>query len=348
MNRIYVCHTYYHVYISILKELNYQKADNTKGTMALSLMSTDFKDLKSRLEKSNIFKEVFELNEIHPYSFEEKFKYEQGKGNWVFKAYTRMLAWRHTAKQEEKFINVDFSYYDDIFVYCDGDPIGQYLNYKQIYYHAVEDGLDSCKWRGAEKANASFFFLKLVLAKLGIIFIHDGYSKYAIDLEVNNKQGISSFGRKVLEVPREVLLSALNSKERQAIYDVFFIGIPDTKNNNDKKNIMLLTQPLCTLEKRIEMYKNIIHEHCQEYNVYIKPHPIDNADYETEFPECIVLERFFPIEILNFKCDLDIEKIITVYSNSLQQLTFANEKAVIGVEILDRYEDPILHAMLVK
>lgn len=36
---------------------------------------------------------------------------------------------------------VDFKKYQDIYVFCDSDPIGYYLNYKKIHYHAVEDGL---------------------------------------------------------------------------------------------------------------------------------------------------------------------------------------------------------------
>ncbi len=64
----------------LLKELNYQKSGGIQGTIALSLMSTDFKDLKLRLKKSGVFKAVIELNEVHPWYFEEKFKYELGKG----------------------------------------------------------------------------------------------------------------------------------------------------------------------------------------------------------------------------------------------------------------------------
>lgn len=345
MNRIYVCHTYYHVYVSILKELNFQKKNCERGTIALSLMSTNFKNLKSRLESSNIFSEVIELNEVHPRFFNQKFKYEIGKGNWIFKFYTRMLYWKYIAVKEEEFINVVFSIYSDIYVYCDGDPIGQYLNYKKIHYHAVEDGLDSCKYGATENANSNFFILKLMLTKLGVLFIQDGYAKYAIDLEVNNKIGLKTFGRKVVEIPRKKLLDTLTIDEKQKIYDVFFVGTTDKVFIN-KKNIMLLTQGVCTIEQRIKMYKDIIRDYCDGYNVYIKPHPIDNVDYKKEFPECIVLEQFFPIEIFNFKCELDIDKIISVYSASLDSLTFAEEKINLGVSLLDNYEERNLHEHL--
>ncbi|MDP1725477.1 MAG: glycosyltransferase family 52 [Bacteroidota bacterium] len=342
MNRIYICHTYYNVYVSILKELNGQKTDSQKGTIALSLMSTDFKDLKSRLEKSSLFAEVFELNEVHPRFFKEKFRYATEAKNWLLRTIIDdLFAWRFTAKQEERYLNIDFSVYREIFVYCDADPIGQYLNYKKIYYHAIEDGLDACKIQDVKK-NSRFFYIRLLLARLGIVFIYDGYSKYALDIEVNNSQGINTFGRKVREVSRKNLLDQLTNNEKQTIYDIFFLGNTNKKFNNNKKNILIMTQPLCTKEKRIEMYRDIIKNHGNGYNIYIKPHPIDDGNYEKEFPECIVLERFFPVEIFNFKCELDIEKIITVYT-VLNDLTFAKEKIRLGIGLLDSYEDPILH-----
>ena len=348
MNRIYVCHTYYNVYVSVLKELNYQKAGGKKGTMALSLISTYFKDLKQRLEKSQIFDEVTELNEVHPYFFKEKFKYKEEKPTrnlWnPWKFYKSIIHWRYISKQTEKYINIDFSKYNEIFVFCDSDPIGQYLNYKKLHYNAVEDGLDSCKIDTPERHH-SYLLFKILLAKVGIYFMKDGYSRYAKTVEVNDKEGMFTFGRKVTEVPRQKLLNQLNSKEKEMIYDVFYSGVSAKKFENCKKNIMLMTNSLCTPQKRIEMYRDIIQNYCKGYNVYIKPHPIDNVDYEKEFPNNIVLERFFPIEILNIKCELEIEKLLAVYT-VLDHHNFAKEKIRFGIDFLDNYQDPLKHSHL--
>lgn len=341
MNRIYVCHTYYNVYVSFLKELNYQKAGDRKGTIALSLMSTDFKDLKHRLIKSNIFDEVIELNEVHPSLFDEKFKYKIVKGTWwnPFSLIINwILYWRYIAKQTEKYINVDFSKYRKIFVYCDSDPIGMYLNYKKLQYTAVEDALESCRIPQLEKY-IKFLRLKIILSKMGVIFMRDGFSKYAKELEVNDKEGIYSWGREVIGVSRRKLLNQLDNVKKELIYDLFYIGKTSNIFENCKKNVMLLAGQLCSPKKSFEIFKDIIKIHCDDYNVYIKPHPIDDSDYEKEFPECIILERFFPIEIFNIKCELEIEKLISVTTN-LYHHQFAKEKIRLGVEFLDNYEDP--------
>ena len=44
--RIYVCHTFYHVYVSILKEFALSPENPGGATMVLSKMSTDFSGLK--------------------------------------------------------------------------------------------------------------------------------------------------------------------------------------------------------------------------------------------------------------------------------------------------------------
>lgn len=342
MPRIYVCHTYYNVFVTLLKELNYQKTENDKGTIALSVISTDFKDLKIRLEKFGIFEKVIELNEIHPYNFTEKFKYDDIKGvynpfrifaNWV-------LRWRYIAKQTEKYINIDFTTYKHIFVYCDSDPIGMYLNYKKIRYTAVEDGLESCRINKLENY-VKLLRLKILLSKLGIMFMSDGHSKYAGELEVNDENGIYSYGRKVFGVSRSKLLENLNKKDKEIIYDIFYSGASVKKFFNDKKNAMLLTGQLCSSENSFNIYRDIIKSYCEGYNVYIKPHPIDNGDYENEFPNCIVLERFFPVEIFNIKCDLEIEKLISVTS-VLDQHKFAKEKIRLGISFLNQYSYPDL------
>ena len=61
--RIYVCHTYYHVYITFLKELKLPKERQGQAVLMLSRMSNDFEDLKSRVEATGLFREVVEFDE---------------------------------------------------------------------------------------------------------------------------------------------------------------------------------------------------------------------------------------------------------------------------------------------
>ncbi|PKO98499.1 MAG: hypothetical protein CVU13_10095 [Bacteroidetes bacterium HGW-Bacteroidetes-8] len=341
IKRIYICHTYYNVFVSLLKEFNYQRIDQNKGSIALSMMSTKFNDLAARLKCLNIFNEVLELNEVHPTKFKQKFKYSINQSRW-WNPYqwviNNVLYWRYIAKQTGKNINIDFNKYAKIFVYCDSDPIGQYLNYRRINYIAVEDGLEAVRINAVEKS-VMFLIPKIILSKLGISYMQNGYSRYAREIEVNSSNGIFSFGRKIVEVSRKELFNKLTQSEKELIYDTFILGNITDRFENGKKNALLLAGQLCNPKDSIKIYRDIINEYCYGFNVYIKPHPIDDNDYATEFPDCVVLERFFPLEIFNIKCSLNIERMISVTS-VLDDYSFAKEKFRLGLKFLAKYDYP--------
>ena len=82
-DRIYICHTYYHVYVTFLKELKLRaEADPAKkagaATLVLSKMSNNFENLKSRVESTGLFEEVLEFDEKREDFFPELEKYREG------------------------------------------------------------------------------------------------------------------------------------------------------------------------------------------------------------------------------------------------------------------------------
>jgi hypothetical protein len=341
-NRAYICHTYYHLFVSIIKELNENQDTSCKSTLILSNMSGDFRNLEMKIRNSKIFTNVLIMDEKHP-SYLKKFNRKLGKGNWITKLITRINYWKHIAKEEIKYINIDFLQYDKIYVFCDGDPIGMYLNYHKIYYISVEDGLNSIKYNLAKKENAKFFILKLILSKLGIIFIKDGYSKYSLAIEVNDKKNISKFMRRVIEVPRVNLTKNLTNEQKKIVYDIFLEE--NIKIKNTSKTILVLTQNILERHVRLKMYTDIVKLYCEGKDVYIKPHPFDNVDYSS-INGCTILNRFFPIEIFNFRNDIKFDEVLSVYSASVEGIIFANKKIALGVDFLNNYEDEELHKFI--
>lgn len=86
----------------------------------------------------------------------------------------------------------------------------------------------------------------------------------------------------------------------------------------NKKNIIILTQPLCedfdiTEEEQIELYKKIIEKYPKE-KIIIKPHPRDIVNYGNYFPEYYVIKGNYPVEFLDF-FDIEIEKAVTLFSS---------------------------------
>ena len=146
-SRIYVCHTFYHVYVSILKEMKLQRktvpSAYRKADIALSSISTNFENLGERLRRTGIFDTVYALDEKREDFFPQLAKYRANYNNVLRHLMNRMIFTKKLAKCEIPYMaQIDFKAYEDVYVFCDSDPIGYYLNYKHIYYHAVEDGLD--------------------------------------------------------------------------------------------------------------------------------------------------------------------------------------------------------------
>ena len=81
--RVYVCHTYYHVYVSVLKELALPEEQHGQATMILSTMSTNFEKLPERLRKTGFFEEVILFEEKAETYFPELAELRKEQGNIV-------------------------------------------------------------------------------------------------------------------------------------------------------------------------------------------------------------------------------------------------------------------------
>ena len=346
--RIYICHTYYHVYVACLKELTLPRAMQGNASIILSTMSNDFGDLKSRISESGLFEEVYMFEEKEEHNFPELLKYHEDRGNLVLNMFSRMKYTKLYGRLQEPYVPVDLKKYRDIYVFCDSDPIGYYLNYKKIRYHALEDGLDCiCYYDTARYDNRGHFKLKAFLASLNLIFIQNGYSKYCIDMEVNNTSILKYPCPKYIEQPREVLVRRLTQEDKNRILRIFMEdldGLLEQLSNgvHHEKKVLVLTEPLCELPVREKIFRDIIAEYGQDAQVILKPHPRDVLDYRELFPEHIVLDGKFPMEILNFVEGLEFDRVVSVYTVP-DSIHFAKEKTFLGDGFMDKYEAPDKH-----
>lgn len=348
--RIYVCHTYYHVYIACLKEFFLPKAEQGQASLVLSTMSNDFGNLKERAEKSRLFQEVFLFEEKAAESFPKLQKYHKDRGNIVWNMLARIKYTKLLGKLQEPYVPVDFREYQDIYVFCDSDPIGYYLSYKKIYYHAVEDGLNCLEsYDTARYDNRGHFAFKAWMAAHNLIFIQNGYAKYCLDMEVNDKGVLPYPIAKHIEQPREELVNHLSEADKDILIHLFIENMDALQqklNAGASDKILVLSEPLCDLEVRKQIFTDIIQEYGKidghEAQVLIKPHPRDVLDYRKEFPEHIVLNGMFPMEVMNFIPGLRFRRVISVFTvpNSIR---FADEIVFLGEDFMDKYEEPALH-----
>ncbi len=347
--RIYVCHTYYHVYVTFLKEFALPKERQGGATVVLSKMSTDFENLKERLLKLQYFEDVIEFDEKRFTEFEELMELHKDRGSIVKNMPARIKFTKRYAKLEEPFVPVDFKEYGDVYVYCDSDPIGYYLNYKKIPYHALEDGYNCLKiFDAARVDNRGCFRLKAFLASLNLIFIQNGYSKYCLDMEVNDRSCLKYDYRKYKEVPRKPLEERLLPEEKHMIVDAFLEDAEGFREalaaySGDKK-VLILTEKLCTEDVRIQIVKDMILEHAGDAKVFIKPHPMDHVDYGEAIPGCVMLKGRFPLEVMKYVENIHFDKAVAILTQAIESMDYVDEKVFLGKTYLDKYEEREKHS----
>ncbi len=348
-SRIYICHTYYHVYVTFLKELNLPKECRGQASLVLSSLSIDFENLKERVASTGLFEAVYEFDEKRDTFFPELAKYRQNRGNIIANLWQRIIFTRKFSKALTPYIPVDLKKYDEVYVYCDSDPIGYYLNVNHIKYHALEDGLNCLKnYDAARYDNRGHFGLKAFMSeKLNLIFIQNGYGKYCIDMEVNDKSVIKYPYHKYVEVPRQGLVDRLTQEDKDIILKAFIRDmdalkkqISDSDGVNDK--ILILTDPLCTLDIRERIFRDIIEMYEKEGTVFLKPHPRDALNYRKLFAEYPQFDATVPMEMLNFFPGLRFKKVVAVLTE-IKLIQFADEVVRLGEDFMDKYEDPLVH-----
>ena len=349
-DRIYVCHTYYHVYVTFLKELNLPKEKRGQATLVLSRMSNDFETFAGRAKASGLFEEVLEYDEKKATYFEALAPLKEDKGNIVFNMISRIRFCKVFAKLQAPFVPVDFKQYKEVYVYCDSDPIGYYLNYNKIYYHALEDGLNCLAYYDTARFdNRGAFKLKTFMSKyLNLIFIQNGYGRYCKDMEVNNISMIKHPCPYYKEVPRQQYVDALTDEDKQIILKAFvkdYDALADALKQADatgRRKVLVLTEPLCDLTTREQIFRDIIERFGQDAVVVLKPHPRDELDYNALFGQYFRIDRTVPMEMLNFIPGAYFDRLISVFTETAA-IQFADEKIKLGPDFMDAYEAPHIH-----
>lgn len=349
-DRIYVCHTFYHVYVTCLKELALPKDCRGRATLLLSTMSNPFGNLKERADRCPLFEEVLMFDEKEESFFPELKKYHTDRGNLVLNMLSRIKYTKLLGRFQEPYVPVDFKQYRDIYVFCDSDPIGYYLSYRKIFYHALEDGLNCIQYYDtARYDNRGHFALKAWLAARNLIFIQNGYGKYCLDMEINDKSVVLYPCKKYIEEPRARLVERLTAEDKEILVRLFVEDLDRLTGQlaqGAEDKVLVLSEPLCDLKVRRQIFADIIEEYGvidgKPAQILIKPHPRDVLDYEKEFPQHIVLSGMFPMEILNFIPGLSFRRVVSVFTVP-NGIMFAKEILFLGEDFMDKYEAPELH-----
>ena len=114
------------------------------------------------------------------------------------------------------------------------------------------------------------------------------------------------------------------------------------KADPNKEKVLVLTEPLCDLETRERIFRDIVNQYGGNADVFLKPHPRDVLNYEEKFSECVVIQGKFPMEVMNFIPGIRWDRVVSVLTVT-DAITCADDILFLGRDFLDHYEAPEIH-----
>ena len=152
---------------------------------------------------------------------------------------------------------------------------------------------------------------------------------------------------KYIEVPRKALVDNLRQEDKDLILQAFVRDMSTLKEQINSSSsvgdkILILTDPLCTLDIREQIFRDIIEMYEKEGVVFLKPHPRDELNYRKVFAEYPQFDATVPMEMLNFFPGLKFKKVVGVFTE-MKNLEFAEESVRLGADFMDKYENPLIH-----
>lgn len=192
----------------------------------------------------------------------------------------------------------------DVAVYGHAHTPFSYMFYENENSNIIEDGLMNYNYPIIETHNINPIIDKL-LHICGIYFLNAseglGSHKNIQNVYLTQENNHPLIKNKVKLINMEKKWNDLHSTDKKKILSTFNLNID--RINFDNNSILILTEPFSehdflTFDEEINIYKEMINKF-PEYTVFIKPHPRDEKKYEEIFENIEILNRYFPIELLN-------------------------------------------------
>jgi Glycosyltransferase family 52 len=332
MDQVYVCGTYFHVYISILKTIH-RKDKNAKSLLILDNHTPGIESIIPGLRESGIFDACLQV----PFRTVRAIIKEK---SFLSRVINRKKQSLELVESNSEILKHDaFIRNSEINIFYGLGLTSSYfiLKYKRNFIRLLEDGEGNYYTR--------LNFLKVFKRKYILnTFIGEGIDKEVKEVEVQFPEKLDPRVRKKgkkLELKK--MQDDLNEADSNKILGIFLNG--QKINFSANKKLLLITQPFSEdkyfdEQTKINMYNDILSEYIQEYAIFIKPHPRELTNYQgkitSDFTE---IPRGFPLEMFNILKNVHFDVGITVFSSALANLDCVSKKIVLGKELRDKLKD---------
>lgn len=305
--KLYICSTYYHVFITMLKQLSQRE---TADLVICDDLPTG-QELSQRIRETGLFRNVW---------FVEQHRLPEVPARGIVDAV--LFQHKRRARTLRPLLPFSVGDYSDICIYHDGTALGCYLNDEGAAYHLIEDSLNFYQYVYQSSQACLLYphnFRYRIRRLLKAGYFPLGFSPYLVDIEVNDKNNLQIPSGAAVEKPRSQLMEHLSPEQISLLFRIF--GYHPVENYGELSAI-ILTQPLfqdgaCANEEEQRGIYREIAEFLKDkgYCVSLKPHPRDSVNYE-QLPVTII-QGYFPSELFGLGKNTVFDCAVTVNSSAL-------------------------------
>ncbi|WP_296788297.1 glycosyltransferase family 52 [uncultured Methanobrevibacter sp.] len=219
----------------------------------------------------------------------------------------------------------------EIDIYGHAQTPFSYMFYENENSNIIEDGLQNYNPNICETHKINPIIDK-ILHLCGIYFLNAnealGSHKNIKTVYLTREFNHPLIKDKVEVIDIEKKWNNLTDNEQNEILDIFNVNVANI--NFDGKTALILSQPLsednlATYEDELKIYDEFI-DKFSDYEIIIKPHPRDEKDYTKIYPNIKVIDKHFPIELLNL---ININPTVVCSAISTALLNFKNSEIYI-------------------
>ncbi len=323
MNQVYVCGTYFQIYVSILKII-YSTDKHAKKLIVINDRTPDIEKIFKPLKDSGYFDFVLPVPFV-------KISKKINTSKFLSRVINRN-------KNVMEFVesNSDIQKYDsfiksaeiNLFSGLGLSPAYFILRYKNNFIRMLEDGEGNYISRiGHFQAFKRKHLLNTVIG--------EGLDKEIREIEVQFPEKLSKrLVKKGKKLELKKMEQELSDEDLEKIVRIF-MGNEEICVEG-KKKILLITQPLSedghmSEVQKIKLYNDILKPYASEYSVFVKGHPRELTDYngKLNYPFTSIPQGF-PLEMFDLLKGIHFEAGITVSSSSLANIKCIDKKIMLG------------------
>lgn len=330
MNQVFICSTYFHVYVSILKTI-YRQNNDAKSLIIINDLTPGIERIFAGLTKNSFFDFCIGV----PFrKIEAMLKKEKNIFSRIINRNSHTLEFVESHSQILKYDNFIKNSEINIFPDIGMTPSYFLLKYKNNHIRMVEEGEGAYFLRvGKLKAFKRKYLLNT--------FIGGGLDHEIKEIEVQFPEKLNKVLKhkgKLLELKK--MQDNLSDENRAKILKTFMGDFEMNLTGNRK--LLLITQPLeetfMTEERKIELYNQIL-EKCvmDDTNVYLKLHPREKTEYKGKLHyDFTLIPGEFPLELFDLIQGISFELGITICSSGLYNLACVHKKIILGRDYLTK------------